>query len=55
MLSPPLLEAGVVTRAEIDEVLALYGNPDFGILSGLQVVVCGRKPGDTGLGEEVRR
>ena len=55
MLSPPLLEAAVVTQAEIDEVLSLYENPDFGILSGLQVVVCGRKPGGAARGEDVRR
>ncbi len=55
ILSPPLLEAGVVTQAEIDEVVALYANSDFAFLSGLQVVACGRKPGGSALGDQVRR
>jgi len=52
LLSPPLVEAGVVSQQEIDEILGLYANADFRFLSGLQVVARGRKPGVGRRGDE---
>lgn len=43
-LGPMLVEHAVVSREELDRVLALYADPSFGILSGLNVAAWGRRP-----------
>ena len=39
-----ILEAGVVSERELERVLALYADPGFGSLAGLNVAVWGRRP-----------
>ena len=43
-LGPMLVERAVVSRDELDRVLALYADPSFGYLSGLNVAAWGRRP-----------
>ncbi len=44
-LGPMLVERGVVSRDELERVLALYADASFGYLSGLNVAAWGRRPG----------
>jgi hypothetical protein len=39
-----LVERSVVSRDELERVLALYADPGFGYLSGLLVAAWGRRP-----------
>ena len=43
-LGPLLVERSVVSREELDRVVALYADPSFGYLSGLNVAAWGRRP-----------
>ena len=43
-LRPMILEAGVVSEAELERVLALYADPSFAYLAGLNVAAWGRRP-----------
>jgi SAM-dependent methyltransferase len=44
-LGPMLVERGVVGRDELERVVALYADPSFGYLSGLNVAAWGRRRG----------
>ena len=39
-----ILESGVVSEAELERVLALYAEPSFRYLAGLNVAAWGRRP-----------
>ena len=43
-LGPMLVERAVVSRDELDRVLALYADASFGYVSGLNVAAWGRRP-----------
>lgn len=43
-LGPMLVERSVVSRDELDRVLALYADSSFGYLSGLGIAAWGRRP-----------
>lgn len=43
-LGPMLVQRSVVSREELERILALYADPSFGYLSGLNVAAWGRRP-----------